>query len=119
MYLGFGISKIVCLASPVTVKLRTLKMTIITGQFQFKNISPETDSVEATDPDEFTNFNETLNSAETLTPHSTEISTQSWCFDAEPYLLEHNPIRFGDFNGCCLCTQTYFYGCESCRNVIF
>jgi hypothetical protein len=119
MYLGFGIPKIVCLASPVTVKLRTLKMTIITGQFQFKNISPESDSVEAIDPDEFSNFNEIQDSAETLTQNSTEISTQNWCFDAEPYLLDHIPIRVGDFNGCCLCTQTYFYGCESCRDEIF
>jgi hypothetical protein len=106
-------------------------MTSITGQFQFNNISPETNSVEAVDLDEFSNFNETPNSTEISnfnetpnsteisTPNSTEISTQNWCFDAEPYLLDHNPIRFGDFNGCCLCTQTYFYGCESCKNVIF
>ena len=35
----------------------------------------------------------------------------------EPYFVEHCPIIQGDYNGCCLCTMTYYYVCDCCHDV--
>merc|ERR1711963_457826 len=41
-----------------------------------------------------------------------------WFEDTENYFEENCPIQRGDYNGCCLCTQYYYYGCECCRDVV-
>ena len=34
-----------------------------------------------------------------------------WCIDSEDYFVQNCPIQRGDYNGCCLCTQYYYYSC--------
>jgi len=40
-----------------------------------------------------------------------------FCF-FEDYFITNCPIQRGDYNGCCLCTQYYYYGCDCCREVV-
>merc|ERR1712062_437415 len=40
------------------------------------------------------------------------------CEECEDYFITNCPIKRGDYNGCCLCTQYYYYGCECCREVV-
>merc|ERR1719210_1034966 len=47
-----------------------------------------------------------------------ESDEKDWCPEIEEYFVEHCPIERGDYNGCCLCTQYYYYGCECCRDVV-
>jgi hypothetical protein len=75
----------------------------------FFHVSPEISSVQSTNSD----------FGETTTRNSVEASTRDWCFASVPYFSDHDQILVGDFKGCCLCTQTYLYGCESCRDVMF
>merc|ERR1712150_116687 len=43
---------------------------------------------------------------------------KDWCTDTEDYFVEHCPIQRGDYNGCCLCTQYYYYSCDCCKDVV-
>merc|ERR1712062_319512 len=43
---------------------------------------------------------------------------RNWCNDTEDYFNQHCPIAKGDYNGCCLCTQYYYYSCECCKDVV-
>jgi len=41
-----------------------------------------------------------------------------WFEDSDNYFEQNCPIQFGDYNGCCLCTQYYYYGCHCCNDVV-
>jgi len=56
--------------------------------------------------------------AQSASPFSKQDRTGDWCSDSEEYFVENCPIQRGDYNGCCLCTQTYYYGCDCCRDVV-
>merc|ERR1712080_577282 len=47
-----------------------------------------------------------------------ESREKGWCEDTEDYFVTNCPIKRGDYNGCCLCTQYYYYGCDCCRDVV-
>ena len=40
-----------------------------------------------------------------------------WCIDSEDYFVQNCPIQRGDYNGCCLCTQYYYYSCGK-KNIL-
>ena len=41
-----------------------------------------------------------------------------WCIDSEDYFVQNCPIQRGDYNGCCLCTQYYYYSCGNTKNIL-
>jgi hypothetical protein len=95
----------VCLVSESMLKATNIKFS----NHLYFFFSPENSSVQSNNSD----------FEETTTRNSVEASTRDWCFESVPYFSDHDQILVGDFKGCCLCTQTYLYGCESCRDVIF
>merc|ERR550532_1375065 len=40
------------------------------------------------------------------------------CTEFEDYFVDNCPIQRGDYNGCCLCTQYYYYGCDCCKELV-
>ena len=32
-----------------------------------------------------------------------------WCVSLQPYFQDNCPIKRGDYNGCCLCTQVIYF----------
>ena len=40
-----------------------------------------------------------------------------WCMDNE-YFADHCPVSRDDYAGCCLCTRTYYYGCDCCADIL-
>ena len=40
------------------------------------------------------------------------------CIDFEEYFTTHCPVALDDYDGCCLCTQYYYYGCSCCLDIV-
>merc|ERR1712001_181545 len=52
------------------------------------------------------------------TIHAATVNEKDCCEECEDYFITNCPIKRGDYNGCCLCTQYYYYGCDCCREVV-
>merc|ERR1719468_1415753 len=40
------------------------------------------------------------------------------CTETEEYFHLNCPVSKGDYNGCCLCSQKYYYSCDCCQEVV-